>query len=565
MANIKNNNVRKIDCRLINDEYFDFMLSKDEGEINSSLEKECFATSFNFNKNYDKHIISNVSWEGAIASDKILENIGFTGIDNGFIIFQKDRISNEEFLDIFTNSSFDLSTYGDKFFMTEVSGNTKLYTYPIEKYDDYVSLKGGFYQGFFKIYDDKYKTLPTRLNSEWNFNFTLRVKDYETPYNTLNNRYPENKGIFFYIGTRAENKFAELYNKEEKDESIDNDYFLEDGDVLKHSYLDTMENKELNENKDTIKTDLRTYNYNRNNCGCKNNDEQIKEEENNCDIYNTDDYFVPEINLEKLKIADSEGVTLDSNKYTNIETDNKFIIFNKTNTGFTIDTWKEDYKYVMTMKNKDNINYYPYLNKTCTGYTIDNIHLLDEQMKTIYTDDKEITNNAFALKINEDGSIGYKYLTKSDSCELEVIEEKSYPNLIKKDEWVNIHLKIVRKPNSCDDCEKNYNFSKMQLYFYVNGYLKFISKELPELELKSLNDLPERQEGVPYNMSIGGGTQGLSERIMLNYYDLPKENKLLEKNFAGTFIGDIKDFNFISCQIDINQIREIEKIKGELI
>ena len=49
----------------------------------------------------------------------------------------------------------------------------------------------------------------------------------------------------------------------------------------------------------------------------------------------------------------------------------------------------------------------------------------------------------------------------------------------------------------------------MQIFIYVNGYLKLISKELPELNLKPLNDTQERQEGIPFNISIGGGTQGV--------------------------------------------------------
>ena len=94
----------------------------------------------------------------------------------------------------------------------------------------------------------------------------------------------------------------------------------------------------------------------------------------------------------------------------------------------------------------------------------------------------------------------------------------------------------------------------MQIYVYVNGYLKLVSKELPELHLKRLDDNSERQEGVPYSLSIGGGTQGLSERIMLDYYDRTDYILPIEQNFAGTFIGDIKDFTFISCPIDFSFI-----------
>ena len=86
-------------------------------------------------------------------------------------------------------------------------------------------------------------------------------------------------------------------------------------------------------------------------------------------------------------------------------------------------------------------------------------------------------------------------------------EETSNPNLINNNEWVNIHLKIVALNTLSDENCSFYNENdKMRLYIYINGYLKLISKELPMLHLKSLNDNSERQEGVPYNISVGGGS-----------------------------------------------------------
>ena len=41
---------------------------------------------------------------------------------------------------------------------------------------------------------------------------------------------------------------------------------------------------------------------------------------------------------------------------------------------------------------------------------------------------------------------------------------------------------------------------------------------------------------------------------MLDYYDISKYELPIEKHFAGTFIGDIKDFTFISCPIDFSII-----------
>lgn len=76
------------------------------------------------------------------------------------------------------------------------------------------------------------------------------------------------------------------------------------------------------------------------------------------------------------------------------------------------------------------------MNRTKTGVTVDtadeyiaNEYEGEDSEYDIYDD---IKNNAFALKIDEDGSIGYKYGILD--CEAEnhysVVEEHSKPNMV---------------------------------------------------------------------------------------------------------------------------------------
>ena len=578
MANIKNNNHRKIDCRLIKDEYMDFMLSKDEVINNKPLSDTCLAANLNFYNHTNKHVISDIAWNQSVTSDKVLENIGYTGVDNGFISYEKDRIGNDEFLDLYTNSSFDLSTYDDKFFVTEVNGNSGMLVYPVEIKSDYTALKGGFYQGFFKIDGDKYQTLPHRIVDEWNFNITLCPRDYETSANILNKRHPDNKGIFFFIGSRAENKFWELYKIQTKmselkyDDSDDYsvDYSIMDSNVVDSQYID--EEPDTSEKKTNYGVSCDCVDYFADNfdpysedgvkttCG---DDYFIDDEyvtygcncaENNLPIGN--DYLQEQLSLKDIKLVDSKGNPIGEKGFYEIETDNKFIIFNQTKNGYTTKTWKDYYKFVLVGK-KDwpNINYFPYLNHTKDGYTKDNIDTLIQEHSYAYDTFKDIRNNALGFKINDNGSISYRYYIAQD----ELVEETSKPGLVTKGEWSNIHIKIIRKSVSQEECYKYYQPGTLQIYIYVNGYLKLISKELPELILKPLDDTPERQEGVPYNISIGGGTQGLSERILLDYYDRTDYILPLEKYFGGSFIGDIKNFTFTPCAVDFPTISKKRK------
>ena len=92
------------------------------------------------------------------------------------------------------------------------------------------------------------------------------------------------------------------------------------------------------------------------------------------------------------------------------------------------------------------------------------------------------------------------------------------------------------------------------MYFYVDGKLVYITKTLPSFDFHALDDLYEKQEGVPYNISIGGGTQGLAETILQNYMLEPTRTYPLEKYFAGTFIGYMKSFKFYNCSMEFMNI-----------
>ena len=95
----------------------------------------------------------------------------------------------------------------------------------------------------------------------------------------------------------------------------------------------------------------------------------------------------------------------------------------------------------------------------------------------------------------------------------------------------------------------------MKLYFYVNGFLIFISKGLDLFKFRELyQEYSEKQETVPYNISLGGGTLGLLETIMPNYYAISEYILPIEKDFCGAFMGDIKSFKMYGGFLDYSAI-----------
>jgi hypothetical protein len=97
----------------------------------------------------------------------------------------------------------------------------------------------------------------------------------------------------------------------------------------------------------------------------------------------------------------------------------------------------------------------------------------------------------------------------------------------------------------------------MKIHIYVNGYLRFISKELPEFNFRKLDDIYQKQEMVPYNISIGGGTLGLSESKLVfedKIFEL-EDPGYISTYFNKRFYGKLKTFKFYNGILTINDIR----------
>lgn len=492
MGNILNHNREIFDIKLSKTDYWDhhiYLSQKGDEIYNDDLQEECLAAYIDTNldecrDNNNLQSLSEYQWDEAVNNGVALNNIGLTGMDNGLITFDKDTITEEEFLKLYTESTLEIDKDDKRLILTPVSGNNKLYNYPLEitKDNDIVvsQLNGGFYQGFFQLNDGcDYKVLPKTIDKGWVWEFTIKPQnqqltiDSEIP--TLNEIYPENKGIFFYIGTRAENKWYKYYNRLTEDDS-----------------------------------ELRTDN----------------------------------------------SLELDEYQYQ-YTTDNKFITYNRTPEGLRAnETYDDETITIIRNHERKTDNYFLTMHRGENGYTATNPPL-NKEVSYDYDILKDIIENAFALQVKENGSVGYKYLIRD--CEQEeeydIVEEFSYPNIITNNEWNIITVRVQPiVQNALDMYNYVQRYDKMRLLVYVNGKLVLASKELPMLNLRKLNDEYTKQEGVPYNISLGGGTQGLIDVIYENYTEIPNEILYLERHFAGSFIGLFKSFKFYTCDKNYNQI-----------
>lgn len=530
MGNIFNHNRSVFKLKTSKSDYWDMHLYERQGagDIHNGLQEDCLSVYIDTTKDEcigENELMSSpeYTWGEAVNNGVELNNIGLTGIDNGLITYNKDEITEEEFVDIYTNSKLVIDADDMRLHLNKVGGNNKIYRYDssivTEDNMRVAKLDGGFFQGFFKTGNGcNYNVLPSNLGNGVCLEFTLKPEPFKSDYNlkkekysvidynsdgwdgdsdieksyfkpnynsdgylndfplpTLNDRYPENVGTFFYVGTRAENKWWKYYVDPE----------------------------------DNTKTET------------------------------------------------ASGISLNE-QIELIETNNKFITYNRTKDGYkaTIGHF-DDPEIIEMQKNLYTDNYFIIMNRAKGGYTARTIKELQQESNAHYDILGDLYNNAIAFQVKPDGSLGYKYMIRDCTNEngYSIENEWSLPGMVEYGKWSTIDIRIVPIVKfALTDFGYIKSQDYMRILMYVNGKLVLYSKEMQTINLRALNDLYEKQEGVPYNISLGGGTQGLADVVYENYKDLPEYVLFLEKEFGGSFTGFIKTFKLYTCDQDFTKI-----------
>jgi hypothetical protein len=201
----------------------------------------------------------------------------------------------------------------------------------------------------------------------------------------------------------------------------------------------------------------------------------------------------------------------------------------------------------------------------------------------------DLINNVLAFRLDQNtNQIGYRKVSYIGVCSLDysgvtsggthmdaiaVIEEKMSPNPIdisgtcSGETWIHVVVKFERQ-FTLTDCElynkggindinyKDYttylkllkyqqeiDWRKGKLVFYINGKRHFVVDDFEEIIPRQLDTHQEKQEGVPFNISWGGGTQGLLESITFDSFggqhnqDYLDYQMLMERNFNSSWCG----------------------------
>ena len=134
--------------------------------------------------------------------------------------------------------------------------------------------------------------------------------------------------------------------------------------------------------------------------------------------------------------------------------------------------------------------------------------LPEESKTTKYTEPEPIENlknNVIAFEITQDRKLAYKYINNDGIVVRNISTTSITPTGFTMISIVYTPDNIIRTPNElkCDPQRTG------RLVFFVNGRSIWTIKEFPEFYFKPMLNDKEKQIGVPYSISWGGGSFGL--------------------------------------------------------
>jgi hypothetical protein len=416
----------------------------------------------------------------------------------------------------------------------------------------FARLNGGFYQGFYKLPGYDYQVFPQRVSLGWTAEFMLRYRWTGDTSVGLNARYPDNKGTFFYMGARAENKFYHYADGEPKQDT---------GYTRVTSGLTCMHTCGCASTANTSSDCLQVYQPSGGTithctCGCPCNCDSHAEYAEKDPLYDgvsnalslrlSGDTGSPRLCVKTYRITggcESSGTCL---------------------TGVTYQTGTSVTEWCSTRGIFDD----------CSGTTYPNIeHWV--QIDAVFQRKEWLDT----CDLYEKGGLGLLvedvYFATLENRSVTLVE----PPITHDPGFVPPSTEVVTFNDMWTE-EQKYRLGTLK--FYVNGKLFLVTENFEEIIPRLLNVEKEKQIGVGYNISVGGGTQGLKDNLTfsggcpvdisgiryqqdpecLTTHDLDNTEYSgltthikLEEYFGGSMIGDVSAFRMYTEPLNASQIR----------
>lgn len=598
--NINNYYFNRFDANLDDSAYTDFFLVADEKEYDQevvfstqliayndgqrlpiSIELANTGSSQNFSYLYGDYISGNTlvslnNYNNNPLNDTCYSaftgicDVGLTAIDNGLVTGMTGNTLYFS-MGIRDDYKFDPLHYDRRFKTRPITGYTQspnerfsgitaqtlynIVTKTADTIGQYYELYGGYLQGFYKLYGWDYETMPERPNKGWTVEMLLKprlVEEFlpQDGQTYLNDIYPENAGTFFFMGARAENKF---YHYAAGSASTDSGYTRVTSGLTGCIGTCACSDSAVTTSNCYTIYPLSAITIQKN---CSTTEVVIQEDKDpELDVYSnamsirfSGDPSNPRLCVKYILwtgdcittgSCETTGLTFQTG-YTISEVCSTEGIYNICDSGQTgIERWV-----MVDVVFERNI--------TWLDCDLPNMGGLNDLRKLEYT--ASTVGNSVSLIQPPSTRTGNTY-----PQQVEVIDMKA--------KWL---------------LEKSYRMGKLK--FYVNGKHFMTVDNFEEIIPRELNDVKERQIGVPFNISWGGGTFGLRESLTFSgcsgatgpYIQDPEvmcdetlsgtslsgltTPILLEPTFGGTFMGGISEFRMYIEPLKSPQIQHNYRI-----
>jgi hypothetical protein len=506
-------------------------------------------------------------------------DIGLVGTDNGLVTqMTGETIYYTNGLTDYLNR-FDRYTFDRRFKVfqttgytwqpnTLFSGNPESVRYEVVSKTGtteglYHELYGGFYQGFYKLFEYDYQVFPERVSRGWSMEMLLkpRLRDEFFPNTgtTLNQIYPNNKNIFFYMGTRAENKYWHYADGKNSGDTGYTRVTKSLIDLKTCACSATTTGVTVNQNDPNVPDCIFVY---------PQSATTVEHSQGVCGYY---DETVVKPEHDPLYDSMSNALAIKfSGDPSNPKLCARVLIMTGTceTTGScetTGVTWVTGYTVQEWCSPKG-------INDDCSGTTYVNEEhwvLIDVVFeRNIWWDECDLFYK---------GGLGTIFSNPYTASTVQNTVSLIGPPITHdgifaaKTQIYNLNTEWL--------LEKLYRAGTLK--FYVNGKLFWKIDNFEEIIPRPLDAPKERQAGVPYNFSWGGGTQGLHDNLVFkqpptsligNTYQQDPEafspsilsgtslsalttNIMIEQNFAGTFEGAVAQFRMYTKALSVPEIQ----------
>ena len=235
--------------------------------------------------------------------------------------------------------------------------------------------------------------------------------------------------------------------------------------------------------------------------------------------YLTNFYKLDGYNYELLPKRFDNGITIESKLFLDVDSYGIFYTMGLRSE----DKYNTEFIGEIDLKTTENNYLTSYVDETKTKINFILPEENKENVGVIKAQIENLKNNLICFEITEDKKIGYRLINKSGR-----VEYRTTNKILNNTGFTTIHIVFTPYQIIDDTCGFKNKIIYGDLNIYVNYRLFETFVDFPEFNFNRVNNHKEKQIGVPYSISFGGGSFGLKNSW---HYDKQTYNLYNSQNY----------------------------------